>query len=672
MDDTVRELELIIADALSRHRSGDLVTAGSAYDEVLARDPNHAEALHLKGVLLAQQGHTDTALNFLDRAVHVAPLDPRILGNRAKMRLDSGDVAGSLDDYRTALRRSPNDPDMHFNAAGAFAADGKLEDAVGLLERACKIAPAHARALANLGNMYRQLGRLADSMDVLERAVVQAPDDPQVRHSLGATLSDSRNYEAAAVQFRKALAGDRGFVRAGVQLFYANLHSCDWQDRDKLISNFRRMIEGAGTPIAELSPLIALFLPVEQASLNRVSEARARSLESAVGISSVNREDARLHIGYLSADLGGHPVGHLMVDIFKQHDRSAFQVSAIALAPPDGSEVQKAIFDAADDVLDVSGLSAGDAAERIRGAKVDILIDLGGFTRGARPEILAARAAPLQLGWLGYCGSAGGLNDAIIADQTVLPPQDVKHFAESVSYLPGSFMPLNNHVTPAENRDAREDHGLPGDCFVFCAFNAPTKIDPETFASWMEILAQVEGSVLWLREHTDASTRNLRVAADEHAIDPARLIFAPLLAGMESHMARHRHADLFLDTFVYGAHSTAADAIAMGLPVLTLAGPAMPSRVGASLCHAYGLPELIADTPQSYIETAVAHARDPGLLRARRDALAAQLPVMRDGAGFVRKLQAAYIALWDANMANQLTPGQAIDIASDINIGDEL
>ena len=663
MDNTARELELVMADALSRHRAGDLVTAGSAYDDVLARNPDHAEALHLKGVLLGQQGDVVAALKMLDYAVAVAPEDPRILGNRAKIRLDTGDVSGALVDYRAALQRSPDDPDMQFNVAGAYAADGKLEDAVRYLEQACRIAPTHARALANLGNIYRQLGRLTDSRAALERAVAQAPDDPQVHHSLGVTLSDSREYTTAAVHFREALAGDRGFVRAAAQLFYANLHNCDWQDRDKLVANFARLIESSAPAVAELSPLIALFLPVDQAALNQVSNARAGSLDRDAGTTFARAETASLHIGYLSADLGGHPVGHLLADILPHHNRDRFRVTAIVLVPPDGSDVQSAIFEAVDDVLDVSRLSAGDASERIRDAKLDILIDLGGFTRGARPEILAARAAPLQLGWLGYCGSGGGLNDAILADSTVLPSQEVEHFAEAVAYLPGSFMPLNNHVIPAETSDTREDHGLPRVGIVFCAFNAPTKIDPETFASWMAILVQVPDSVLWLRAHTDATTLNLQEAARERGVDPARLVFAPLMPSMDAHMARHRHADLFLDTFVYGAHSTAADAIAMGLPVLTLAGRAMPARVGASLCHAYGLSDLIADTSQDYVEIAVAHARDPELLHMRRTELAAKLPMQRDSAAFAQKLETAYGALWNAKLVDALTPGHVINLA---------
>jgi protein O-GlcNAc transferase len=661
MIDQIEELDDIIAEALQKHRAGDLANAGFAYEAVLKHDPDHAEALHLRGVLLGQQGHADGALKMLDRAVNAAPADPRILGNRAKVRLDDGSVADAISDYRAALEISPDDPNMNFNLAGALAVDGKLEDAICHLEAACEVDSEHARALANLGNLYRQVGRLKDSASLLERAIKVAPDDPEVQHSLGVTLSDGRRYEAAATCFQRALELDKGFVRTAAQLFFCNLHSSNWQNHSKLITNFKRLIESEVGPVVELSPLIALFLPVDQASLNRVSDERARSLRVRTNvINSVETRD-KLHVGYLSADLGSHPVGYLSADILGHHDREVLKVSAITLTPPDGSDVQQSVFANVDTVLDVSRLSAGDAVEQIRNAGVDILIDLGGFTRGARPEILAARAAPLQLGWLGYCGSTGGLNDALLADRTVLPELDVGHFSEAVAYLPGSFMPLNNFVAPSTLHDTREEHGLPENGFVFCAFNAPTKIDPKSFDCWMNILMQVEGSVLWLREHAELTTTNLRRVARNRDVDPARLIFAPMVNQMEDHLARHRHADMFLDTFVYGAHSTAADAIAMGLPVLTLSGSAMPSRVGASLCHEYGLTELIADTAEKYIELAVSHARDSDLLDARVAALTARLSVARDSVDFARKLEHAYTTLWQEKCADGLAPGRVID-----------
>ena len=665
MNADVSELDDIVAQAAALHRAGDTEAAGAAYDAVLDRAPAHTEALHLKGIFLGQGGRMDEALGYLDRAVAGAPGDARILANRAKLRLDMRDVAGAVADYTAALEAIPDNPDLLFNAAGALSLAGRSDEAIARLEDACVRAPDHARARANLGNLYRQAGRLSEARACLEQAVVLTPGDAQVQHSLGVTLSLMRDYEGAAARFRRALELDRGFVRAAAQLFYANLHACDWQQHETLVANFARLIGAGGEKLGELSPLIALFLPESQQRLNAVAEARAvplRAGERAAEIPARAVVRDMLRVGYLSADLGRHPVGHLLAEVLPEHDRSKVQVSAVLLAPPDGSTVARRIGEGVDAVIDVSRMSASDATACIRQAEIDVLVDLGGYTRGARPEILAGRPAPLQIGWLGYCGSSGGLNDVILADSDVLPEGEAEHFAETVAHLSGSFMPLNSFDTPSDDGGTRGDHGLPEDAFVFCAFNTPTKIDPATFAAWMDILKKVEGSVLWLREHAPVTTRNLQRAAQQSGLDPARLVFAGTLPEMSGHLARHRHADLFLDTFVYGAHSTAADAIATGLPILTCAGPAMPSRVGASLARSHGLGELVVGTPADYVALAIGLAGDRSRLTALRAGLAETLGVMPHGARFAGKLELAYHRLWRALLGGELHAGHIINI----------
>ena len=665
MVDSRSKLDEIVANARQRHRDGAFDDAARLYDSVLVSDPQNAEVLQLKGILLAQTGAPEAGLAFLEKAVARAPADGRIRANLAKLRLDLGDVGGAVADYETARQHAPDDADLEFNLAGALALAGRRDDAIRHLEHARELAPGHAQVLANLGNLYRQGDRPDASRETLEAAVEASPDDPEVQHSLGVTLAALHDYAAAGLRFRRALKLDPGFVRAAAQLFYATLYDCDWTDHPKLIANFERLLDTDLEILSELSPLIALYLPFAQPSLNRVSAARAAVLRQSAVIHDDVSADARvdgaaLRVGYLSADLGRHPVGRLLADLLPRHDAGEFDVTAFALAPPDGSEVQRAIYDGVGSVEDISRVSASDAAARIRETGIDILVDLGGFTLGARPEILAARAAPLQIGWLGYCGSSGGLNDVLLADNVVLPDGAVADFDEAVAHLPGSFMPLNRFDRAEEVADTRTAHGLPEDGFVFCAFNAPPKIDAQTFAAWMEILARVDGSVLWLREHAASTTRNLTRAAQAAGIDPARLVFAPTAPAMSDHLARHRHADLFLDTFLYGAHSTAADAIARGLPVLTCTGAAMPARIGASLCSAYGIGDLAAENPADYTEMAVNLATDIDRLMDYRTRLAAAVQTVDAGDAFVRKLERAYRTIWRAHRAGALAPGRLV------------
>ncbi|MDA0786933.1 MAG: tetratricopeptide repeat protein [Proteobacteria bacterium] len=669
MDDSRSDLDEIVADARQKHRDGALDVAARLYDSVLAIDPENAEVLQLKGILLAQTGVPEAALSLLERAVALAPEDGRIRANLAKLRLDLGDVGGAVTDYETACRHNPDDPEFEFNLAGALALAGRQFEAIEHLEHARGLSPGHAHVLANLGNLYRQADQLDASRETLEAAARISPNDPEVQHSLGVTLAALHDYAAAGACFRRALKLDPGFVRAAAQLFYTTLYACDWVDHPKLIANFKRLLDADTDILSGLSPLIAMYLPFPQSALNRVSAARAAVLRKSAVVHAaapvvdpvVNNGGAeKLRVGYLSADLGQHPVGRLMADLLPRHDNAAFDVTAFILAPPDGSDVQKAIFGGVGRVVDVSQMSAGDGAARIRESGIDILVDLGGFTRGARPEIMAARAAPLQIGWLGYCGSSGGLNDALLADNIVLPERAVGNFAEAVAHLPGTFMPLNRFDAAVGEGGTRSDHGLPEEGFVFCAFNVSPKIDSQTFTAWMDILARVDGSVLWLREPAASTSQNLRTAARTAGIDPDRLVLAPTVPAMSDHLARHRHADLFLDTFVYGAHSTAADAIAQGVPVLTCAGPAMPARVGASLCEAYGIGDLVVDNAADYVAKAVELANTIDQLINYRTALQAAVETVDGSDAFARKLERAYRILWRAHGAGALLPGRRV------------
>jgi protein O-GlcNAc transferase len=670
MNEDTADIDSIVAGARDHHRAGRLDAAADGYDAVLARDPDNADALHLKGVLLAQRGAASEGLSLLERAVRIAPGDGRAWANLAKLRLDMGDVEGAVADYGRATTVDPDHADLRFNAAGALAQAGRRDEAIAELERACALDETHVQSLANLGNLYRQAGRLTESREALERAAEVSPGNPQVLHSLGVTLAGGRDYARAAARFRRALELDRGFVRAAAQLFYTTLFAGDWSDRERLVTNFERLIARGGDQVAELSPLIALFLPVGQAAQNAVARARACAVRARVMPPSppagpVREAGRPLRVGYLSADFGRHPVGHLAAGLLGHHDRSRVSVSLFALAPPDGSDVQQVLFGAGDSVHELARMSAAAAASEIAAAETDILVDLGGFTQGAHPEILAMHPAPLQVGWLGYCGSTGGLNDAIIADEVLLPEAAASDFDEAVAYVPGSFMPLNNFDPSSADPGSRGALGLPEHGVVFCAFNTPTKIDPRSFAAWMRILSRVAGSVLWLRDHSPVTTRNLVLAAQAHKIDPRRLVFARTVPTMADHLARHRHADLFLDTFVYGAHSTAADAIGCGVPVLTLAGPAMPARVGASLCHAYGCGDLVVDDIDAYVETAVALAGDAERRAQLSETLAAGLAATRDASAFAEKLEAAYARLWQAKCDGTLTPGRVIGTAAE-------
>ncbi|MBF0394074.1 MAG: hypothetical protein HQL38_15455, partial [Alphaproteobacteria bacterium] len=329
--------------------------------------------------------------------------------------------------------------------------------------------------------------------------------------------------------------------------------------------------------------------------------------------------------------------------------RERVTIHAYSLGADDGGPYRRRIAADCDAFVDLAPLSDALAADKIAADRVDILVDLKGTTLGARLGIAARRPAPVQVAWLGYPGSVGvDVLDYVLTDRVVTPPERQADWAERFVLLPGSYQVNDRDQPIAFDAPDRASAGLPDRGFVFCCFNQLYKVEPLIFGVWMDILRAVPGSVLWLLAGPPQAEANLRREAASRGIEPARLIFAPMLP-KDRHLARLRHAGLFLDTFFCNAHTTASDALWAGVPVLTVPGVHFPARVAASLAHAVGLPELVLPDHARYRETAIALATDP----ARLDDLRARLAVNRlttplfDTDAFARKLETAFETIWE-------------------------
>jgi predicted O-linked N-acetylglucosamine transferase (SPINDLY family) len=347
-------------------------------------------------------------------------------------------------------------------------------------------------------------------------------------------------------------------------------------------------------------------------------------------------------VGYLSADFHDHATAHLMLGMFKRHDRARFEVFAYSYGIEDGSEYRARIRTEVEHFVDLAPMTDRAAAQRIHADEIDVLIDLKGYTREARTAILAHCPAPVQMAWLGYpCSMGAAFIDYALVDAHVVPPSQQAYYSERLLYMPHTYQ-VNDDEQPIDaDTPTRASVGLPSKGFVFCCFCAHYKIDPSVFGAWMRMLKEVPGSVLWLIDGYEAARRNLQEAARTAGVDPARLVFAPR-EKKSAHLARHRLADLFLDTWVYNAHTTMSDALWAGLPAITRAGTTFARRVGTSLLHAVGMPEMVVTEADAYVNLAVALARDPARLAALRARLAAVRPTapLFDTTGFVRDLEA--------------------------------
>ena len=443
----------------------------------------------------------------------------------------------------------------------------------------------------------------------------------------------------------RALAIEPDLKYAKGDRLHVNLQLSDWNNLDAEISEVVACVRVQKPPTAPFEFLAISASPEDQLTCTKQCLADQPS-HPAVWRGEKYTHD-RIRIGYFSADFRNHPVGRLAVGLLEAHDKSHFTTLALSSGPDDGSELRRRTKSAVDDFVDVRNRSDADVAALIRRREIDIVVDLTGFTLAGRFGVLARRAAPIQVNFLGYPATMGAdWIDYIIADRTIIPAEHFQFYGERVVWLPDTYQANDDKSGIAERVPTRAECGLAETGFVFCCFNNTFKINPQIFDVWMRLLAATANSVLWLLGTNPIAERNLRREAERRGIAAERLIFAPRLA-VADHLARHRRADLFLDTLPYNAHTTASDALWAGLPLVTCQGDTFAGRVAASLLNAIGLPELITASLEEYEALALKLARDPAMkekLRRNRDTY----PLF-DTARFARHIESAYETMWQAH-----------------------
>ncbi|BAI71349.1 hypothetical protein AZL_007110 [Azospirillum sp. B510] len=601
-----------------------------------------------------EEAWRETAWRAAAAAVRLAPSDPAARNNLANALRSLGRLRDAVVEYRAALALQPDFPVAEINLALALSILREAEGALAVLRGLTARQPANDEAWRRMGRVLVDAVRPDLAVAALRNAIVLLPGDPESHADLAmaAAMCDWSGQSAEAC--RRVLRLAPGHAAALGQLFRQQRALCDWRGLDGLEALLlRRAREGA----EGVSPFDLLScdssLADQMAVAARWAAAKSRdavpvNMPAAIP-SAAASADRRLRVGYLSSDFREHAMGHLMVDALETHDRSRFAVTAYSTGIDDGSALRRRFERSLERFVDLRRHSDADAAAVIAADGVDILVDLTGFTTFSRTAILAARPAPVQVNWLGYPGTLGAsFVDYILADPTVILPGEERFFTERVVRLPDCYQPNDRRRVIADATPSRAACGLPEDGFVFCCFNSTHKLTPALLDGWARILAAVPDSLLWLYAGNPQAADNLRREGEARGNDPRRLVFAAPLPHAE-HLARHRLADLFLDTLPYNAHTTASDALWAGLPVLTRRGTTFAGRVAASLLRAAGLPELIVEDQQAYEAAAISLARSPGRLRDLRHRLARALPTcpLFDTPRFTRHLEAAYRAMWD-------------------------
>jgi predicted O-linked N-acetylglucosamine transferase (SPINDLY family) len=690
----------LLNQALELHRAGRLDDASAIYQQLLTDNPDDADAAHLLGLVHYRNNDFDSAIRLIQAAVERDtdnPIYHANLGNvlkdagrltdaiaayRRALELNPGDaaihnnlgyvlqVSGIMDEgighYRKAINLRPDDYRAHYNLGNALFLTGKSEDAIAAFREAVSLNPRFADVWDHLGTALQRLGQAAEAEACFRRRIEIDPDSADAYHTLALDLQQQGRIDEAFACYQRAIALRPDFLPAVASALWLAQRFCDWTTT-AAYSEF--VLRHAAEQPEAVSPFQIMSLPGANRALLL---AHARAHAATIVGSEPMRHDiprlgrpSRMRLGYLSSDFHGHPVAYLTAEVFDLHDRERFEVFLFSYGPDDGSAMRQRLETGCDHFIDVSAVSDDAAAQRIYDERIQILVDLKGYTADDRPRIAARRPAPIQVNWLGFPGTMGAdWIDYLIADPYVVPHEHDADYAEKVMRLPHCYQPNDRKRPGGAAQLSRNACGLPETGLVFCCFNQSYKIEPHLFAIWMRLLSRVPDSVLWLLEENRWSPDNLRKEAARHGVSPERLVFVPVRP-LAEHLARYALADLVLDTFPYTSHTTGSDALWAGCPMVTLMGETFASRVAASLLRNVGLEQLIARSFAEYEALALALAHDRPRLEALRRHLRAQpdkLPLF-DSPRFTRGLEIAFRRMWE-RFAEGKAP-EAFDVRED-------
>lgn len=555
------------------------------------------------------------------------------LFNETSRLLQAGDRPAAIQAYRDWLAR-PGLPWQHavwFNLGVALMGGDAIDEAMACFRKALALHPDFPQAAFNLGTAHERKGQLVEALEAWSGLTRMGDDTTgEARRILilalnnsGRLLETRKIYGRAELLLTRSLRLDPDQPQVIHHLVHLRQKQCAWPVLRELPGvTPQRMIEcTSALAMLDLTDDPALQLAAARRYVEEKVDANLVSLAPAQGYGH-----RRVRVGYLSSDLCLHPVAMLMVELFEQHDREHFEVYAFSWSREDGSDLRQRVRRAVDHYVPIGEMSDEQAAACIREREIDVLIDLQGLTAGARANILAHRPAPHQVAYLGFPGTSGmPFVDHVLCDSFVLPPEAEHGFTERPLRMPQVFQVCDTRravgATPT-----RAQCGLPETGAVFCAFNNNHKITPELFATWLRILQQVPGSVLWMLADNESVRPNLQQLCELQGVAPERLVFADRVLPPD-YLARYRLADLFLDCFPFNGGTTANDALWMGVPVLTRSGRSFASRMAGSLLHHLGLPELVVESFDEYERLGVALGRgagDPaGMLAGLRARLAA-------------------------------------------------
>lgn len=600
----------------------------------------------------ANQGDLQTAVKMWSMAIACGDTSPQTQRALGELYFRLGDYPRAIPLLGSAAPHFTADNSLATMLAQAHQQAVRPDSAMRTPPTQSTGTPTLAQALKEAFNISQQ-GNPAEAERPRRLLLRVGGDNFDALHLLGVLGARQGRVDEAIELIIEALGRNPGSAEAHILLTV-----CAWSELTRVVETLRERVTKGKS--GEISPLGLLPLPETNASEQYLC-ARQYAEQQYSGFLSrpplcgteLRAAQNRLRIGYLSADYHEHPVSYLVAEVIERHDRSRFEVFGYSYGPDSESPMRRRMRAAFDTFREIRPLSHQAAAQQILEDRIDILVDLTGYTTDTRLEILALRPAPVQVSWLGYPGTLGHpqLADYMIGDPIVSPIAHAAHYSETLALMPNCFQP-NNRQRAVGAAPQRAAAGLPAQGFVFCCFNQSYKITSAMFDLWCRLLAEVPGSVLWLLGESVAVQRNLQRDAQQRGVMPERLIFVPRV-NYADHLARYQLADLFLDTLPFNAGATASDALWAGVPLVTCSGETFAGRMASSLLNATGLPELITHSLQEYESLALKLATDSTLLARTKARLARNHDTcpLFDSERFTLDLERLLCRMWTAYRA---------------------
>ena len=609
----------LLNQALDALRNSHLEMAEAYLKEALILEINNPHTLRLLGVVAAQRAEYEKAIEFFSASINAFP------------------------EYAVA----------HSNLGNVYAKLRQFDQALSAYEQAALLDPQDAETWSNAGIVFFELKRFEEAIALYDKALAIHPNYAEALCNKGNALDELKRYEEAIACYEKALSINPNIDWAPGVWMHLKLKVSSWENLEANVEVLLAKIT-AGEKVSNPFPLLAMSDdPMLHRQASEIFAHYQYPSNSTLGPIAKHPKGEKIRIGYFSADFHNHATGYLLAELIELHDKNQFELIGISFGPNQDDEMRIRLQQSFDQLIDASTMSDIEIAQLSRDLKIDIAVDLKGYTQNCRTGIFAYRAAPIQLSYLGYPGTMStNYIDYLIADQTLIPQEAQQAYSEKIAYLPYSYQANDRKRVISDKRFTKGDLGLPEQGFIFCSFNNNYKILPATFEIWMRILKAVDGSVLWLYEDNAAAADHLRQEAEKRGVHPSRLVFAKRMP-LAEHLARHQLADLFIDAFPCNAHTTASDALWAGLPVLTLMGNSFASRVAASLLKAIELPELITSTPQAYEALAIEIAKNPAKLAALKQKLASNrlTTPLFDTPQFTKDLERSYVQIYQRYQA---------------------